>query len=59
MVMSSYENGAFEALHWAWKVLKQSEDDSESVETVKQAIVEKLSLLRQGSNYNFDDPKPS
>ena len=51
--MASYENGAYEALQWAWLILKRCQEDPGAVEDVRHEISEKLSELGKGIKINF------
>lgn len=52
-VMTSYENGAYEALQWAWMMLKKYQEDPNSVENARLEICEKLTHLGEGQKINF------
>jgi len=51
--MASYENGAYEALQWAWMILKRCQEDPNAVEEARHEISEKLSDLGKGRKINF------
>jgi hypothetical protein len=53
IIMSSYELGAYEALQWAWSVLRDTEEKSSSVKEVKKEIFEKLKILGNGKKINL------
>lgn len=58
--MASYENGAYEALQWAWHILREYDNQSNGIEDARNAIREKLSMLGNGDKIQFKDiaPKP-
>ena len=49
--MSTYEVGAFEALEWAWNLLRVKSDVN--VEDATNHILEMLSTLGSGTQVNF------
>ena len=49
--MSNYEIGAFEALEWAWNMLRV--DKTSDLDEVSRNIQDMLSLLGDGSEINF------
>ncbi len=51
--MASYENGAYEALQWAWIILKRCQEDPNAVVEARHEISEKLSDLGKGMKINF------
>jgi len=50
--MSNYEMGAFEALEWAWNLLR-TQNSGESVNEATVRIQEMLFTLGSGSTVNF------
>jgi len=53
--MSDYQIGAFEALEWAWHILKEYDNQPNGVENARNAIREKLSMLGKGNKIQFKD----
>jgi hypothetical protein len=51
--MANYENGAYEALQWAWIMLKKYRESPNTVEKAIDEIKEKLSHLGEGHKINF------
>lgn len=51
MSLSTYEVGAFEALEWAWNLLR--ENDGVNIEDVTRHIQEMLLTLSNGTRINF------
>jgi len=51
--MSGYEVGAFEALEWAWHMLRGYRDDPSGVEEARRSIQEVLSRMGQGGRVDF------
>ena len=49
--MSTYEIGAFEALEWAWNMLRIGK--SGDLDDVSRNIQDMLSILGSGSEINF------
>jgi len=49
--VSNYEIGAFEALEWAWNMLRV--DKTSDLDEVSRNIQDMLSLLGDGSEINF------
>lgn len=49
--MSTYEIGAFEALEWAWNMLRIGK--SGDLDDVSRSIQDMLSILGSGSEINF------
>lgn len=50
--MSTYEIGAFEALEWAWKLLR-TQNETENVKVATKSIQEMLFTLGSGAPVNF------
>jgi hypothetical protein len=50
--MSAYEVGAFEALEWAWNLLRK-QGNNESIENATSSIQEMLYTLGSGDQVNF------
>lgn len=53
--MSDYQIGAFEALEWAWHILREYDNQSNGIEDARNAIREKLSMLGNGDKIQFKD----
>lgn len=51
--MSGYEMGAFEALEWAWHMLRSCKDRPEGVEYARRVIHGVLADLGRGDEVNF------
>lgn len=51
--MSRYEIGAFEALEWAWHMLRKYRDNPSGVEEARRTIHNILSNLGKGDRVNF------
>ena len=51
--MSNYQVGAFEALEWAWHMLRTLKDNSEDVDDARKVIQNVLSDMGRGINVNF------
>jgi len=49
--LSTYEVGAFEALEWAWNILREKSDVN--VEDTTKLILEMLFTLGSGRQVNF------
>jgi hypothetical protein len=56
--MSSYSIGAFEALEWAWHMLRGFRGRPEGVEESRRAIQEVMSEMGQGRDVNFGERTP-
>ena len=56
--MSSYSVGAFEALEWAWHMLRGLRDRPEGVEEARRAIQEVMSEMGQGRDVKFGERTP-
>jgi hypothetical protein len=50
--MSSYEVGAFEALEWAWNLLRK-QGNHDSIEKATASIQDMLYTLGSGDQVNF------
>ncbi|MCW4050922.1 MAG: hypothetical protein NWE89_14430 [Candidatus Bathyarchaeota archaeon] len=50
--MSTYEIGAFEALEWAWKLLRTQNQDV-NIDEAQSRIQEMLYTLGSGTQVNF------
>ncbi len=50
--MSSYEIGAFEALEWAWKLLR-TQNTAGNIDDAQTRIQEMLYSLGSGNQVNF------
>lgn len=53
--MSDYQIGAFEALKWAWHILKEYDNQPNGIEDARNVIREKLSMLGKGDKVQFKD----
>ena len=51
--MSNYEIGAFEALEWAWHMLRTLKESPEGVEDARRVIKNVLSDMGKGNNVDF------
>jgi len=51
--MASYESGAYEALHWAWLMLKKVRKDPDSIDKARAEIKDKLSLIGNSGKTDF------
>ena len=56
--MSTYKIGAFEALEWAWHMLRNYRDQPGGVEEARRAIQETLARMGTGDDMNFRDRIP-
>ncbi len=54
MGMSSYRVGAFEALEWAWHMLRGFRDRPRGVEEARRAIQEVLADMGKGQDMDFE-----
>ena len=50
---SSYQMGAFEALEWAWHLLRTQKEHSGSVDEAYSTVQELLSKVGKGGNVDF------
>jgi len=53
--MSDYQIGAFEALEWAWHMLRTQKDNPEGVEDARRIIKDVLSDMGKGNYVNFGE----
>jgi hypothetical protein len=53
--MSNYQIGAFEALEWAWHMLRTQKDNPEGVEDARRIIKDVLSDMGKGNYVNFGE----
>ncbi len=53
--MSNYQIGAFEALEWAWHMLRTHKDSPEGVEDARRIIKDVLSDMGEGNYVNFGE----
>ena len=53
--MSNYQIGAFEALEWAWHMLRTHKDSPEGVEDARRIIKDVLSDMGKGINVDFGE----
>ena len=51
--MTNYQIGAFEALQWAWHMLRSYREEPRGVDEARQAIQEILATMGRGSEVNF------
>ncbi len=54
-IMSNYQIGAFEALEWAWHMLRTLKDSPEGVEDARRVIMDVLSDMGEGNYVNFGE----
>jgi hypothetical protein len=55
VVVLNYQIGAFEALQWAWHMLRMYKDQPSGIEEARKAIQEILADMGKGSDFNFGD----
>ena len=53
--MSGYEVGAFEALEWAWYMLREHRGDPAGVDDARRRILCILSEMGEGREVNFEE----
>jgi hypothetical protein len=53
--MSGYEVGAFEALEWAWHMLREHRGDPTGVEDARLEILSVLSEMGEGYEVDFGE----
>jgi len=51
--MSNYQMDAFEALQWAWHMLRSYRDQPGGVDDARQAIQQVLANMGRGDEVNF------
>ena len=51
--MTNYQVGAFEALQWAWYMLRSYRDEPRGVDEARQAIQTVLATMGGGAEVNF------
>jgi hypothetical protein len=51
--MSNYEIGAYEALQWTWKLLRNIKKNPNAIQVAQQVIDEKLKVIGAGNKINF------
>jgi len=51
--------GAFEALQWAWHMLRSYRDQPSGVDDARQAIQDVLANMGRGDEVNFREETPS
>ena len=51
--MSNYQIGAFEALRWAWYMLRDYRDRPSGVDEARRTIQEVLADMGKGTEVNF------
>ena len=56
--MSNYRVGAYEALEWAWHMLRSYRDRPGGVEEARRTIQEMLATIGKGDEVNFGDIIP-
>jgi hypothetical protein len=54
-IMSNYQIGAFEALEWAWHMLRTQKENPEGVEDARRIIKDILSDMGEGTRMNFGE----
>jgi hypothetical protein len=52
--VSNYQIGAFEALEWAWHMLRSHANRSKAIEAARREIFEILSEMGGGRQINFE-----
>ena len=57
--MSNYQMGAFEALQWAWHMLRNYKDSPGGVDDARQAIQQVLANMGRGDEVNFREETPN
>ena len=58
MRMSNYRIGAYEALEWAWHMMRSYKDQPSGVDEARRAIQEMLATIGKGDDVNFTDRIP-
>ncbi|MBC8497707.1 hypothetical protein H8D40_01860 [Candidatus Bathyarchaeota archaeon] len=53
--VSDYQIGAFEALEWAWHMLRTQKDNPEGVEDARRIIKDVLSDMGEGNHVKFGE----
>jgi len=53
--MSNYQIGAFEALEWAWYMLRSYKDKPKGLDEARHMIQEVLSNMGKGAHMNFGE----
>jgi len=53
--MSNYQIGAFEALQWAWHMLREYRDQPRGVYEARKAIQDVLLNMGQGDKVDFQE----
>ena len=53
--MSNYQIGAFEALQWAWRMLRDYRDQPEGVYEARKAIHDVLLNMGKGDQLDFEE----
>jgi hypothetical protein len=53
--MSNYNIGAYEALQWAWKVLRENEHNPESISEAKKIISDEMVEISEGKQPKFSN----
>ena len=53
--MSNYRVGAFEALEWAWHMLRGYKDRPRGMDEARRLIQETLSSMGEGARINFGE----
>lgn len=56
--MSNYRVGAYEALEWAWHMLRSYRDRPGGVEEARRTIQEMLANIGKGDEVDFGDIIP-
>lgn len=52
--MSNYNIGAYEALQWAWNVLRENEKKPESISEAKRIISDEMAEISKGKQPEFN-----
>jgi hypothetical protein len=56
--MSNYEIGAFEALEWAWYMLRNYKNNPQGVDEARKEILQILNNMGKGYEVNFKEYIP-
>jgi hypothetical protein len=51
--LTNYQMGAFEALQWAWHMLRSYRDEPRGVDEARRTIQEVLATMGRGAEVNF------
>jgi hypothetical protein len=55
MAISNYQIGAFEALQWAWHMLRNFKDQPSGVDEARKAIQDVLQNMGKGDQVDFQE----